>query len=171
VDQSAVVNDPGETVRDHVIHVYPRGGRLGLAIRTPRYRLVQWKTFGAPESEAIYELYDYQTDPLESANHYEQLPEVAKQLKAILATYPDPRPQVRSQPASKPPANKQSSDRSSLRNGWFAKRDKDQNGQLTMEEFLSNQPDSAEAKKRFPRFDTNSDGQVSQAEYVGAGRE
>jgi iduronate 2-sulfatase len=101
VDQSEVIKNPAATVRDHVIHVYPRGGRLGRAIRTPRYRLVQWKTIEALESEAAYELYDYQTDPLETANHFDQLPEVATQLKAILATHPNPLRQVRSQPARK----------------------------------------------------------------------
>ena len=60
---------------------------------------MQWKTIQTLESDAVYELYDYRADPLETANHFEQLPEVATQLMAMLATHPNPLRQVRSQPA------------------------------------------------------------------------
>ena len=80
--------------QESVIHVYPRGGRLGRAIRTDRYRMVEWKEPGASVATAEYELYDYQTDPLETANLATKEPEVLSQLKAILARHPEARPQV-----------------------------------------------------------------------------
>ncbi len=41
---------------------------------------------------------------------------------------------------------------------------------LTRQEFLAGQPDPGEAPKRFPRFDTNHDGELSRGESIGAGR-
>jgi ribonuclease R len=49
-------------VRDHA---FPRG-KLGRAIRTERYRLVEWRNPKDPISDAVYELYDYDTDPHET---------------------------------------------------------------------------------------------------------
>lgn len=84
-----VLKDPSTRVRDHAYHAYPRG-KLGRAIRTERYRLVQWKNPNAPEETAEYELYDYQTDPHETENVATKRPEVTAALKAKLATYPEP---------------------------------------------------------------------------------
>ena len=39
---------------------------------------------------ADYELYDYQSDPLESKNHAKVRPGVVAELKDILARYPPP---------------------------------------------------------------------------------
>ncbi|MGI9244723.1 MAG: sulfatase [Verrucomicrobiales bacterium] len=76
-----VLRDPEHRVRDHAYHVYPRR-KLGRAIRTDRYRLVEWGD--------EYELYDYLLDPLESENHAPARPEVVAELKEILARYPQP---------------------------------------------------------------------------------
>jgi iduronate 2-sulfatase len=76
-------------VRDHAYHVYPKQ-KLGRAIRTERYRLVQWKGIGESSESAEYELYDYQTDPLETKNLAAEHPEVASDLRKKLAAYPDP---------------------------------------------------------------------------------
>lgn len=90
-----VLKQPSALVKDHVSHVYPRGRRLGRAVRTPRYRLVQWKPFGAPDSEAEYELYDYQADPWETVNLAADHPELVARLKVYLDRQPEPRPPVR----------------------------------------------------------------------------
>ncbi|MED5586491.1 MAG: sulfatase [Verrucomicrobiota bacterium] len=84
-----VLKDPAARVRDHAFHAYPRG-KLGRAIRTERYRLVEWRRPGEPETNAQYELYDYQVDPLERENLAAKNAGVMKKLKATLASYPAP---------------------------------------------------------------------------------
>ena len=37
------LQNPTTPHRDHIIHVYPRAGFIGRAIRTHRYRMVEWK--------------------------------------------------------------------------------------------------------------------------------
>lgn len=82
-------------IRDHVIHVYPRGKRIGRAIRTERWRLVEWKEPAAPSASAEMELYDYQDDPLETRNLAAGKPEMVADLRAILAKHPEAKPQVK----------------------------------------------------------------------------
>ena len=83
----AVLEDPSARVRDHAYHAYPRA-RLGRAIRTERYRLVEWKGSNGPVE---YELYDYEKDPNETRNLASERPRVVEKLKAILAEYPSPK--------------------------------------------------------------------------------
>lgn len=90
-----VLKNPGLRIRDHAYHSYPRGGHLGRAVRTDRYRLVEWRSIDNPEGEKVYELYDYLKDPLETKNIYEQNKEVAATLKAILVNHPEPMMPVR----------------------------------------------------------------------------
>ncbi len=81
--------DPSRTLRDHAYHCFPRQrSLLGRAIRTKRYRLVEWKRFGADTSTAEYELYDYQADPLETKNIASEQPDIVARLAAILAAHP-----------------------------------------------------------------------------------
>ena len=61
---------------------------MGRAIRTERYRLVEWSKPGTPTE---YELYDYSNDSIESENLYSKLPKVANRLKTILKKYPKPK--------------------------------------------------------------------------------
>lgn len=70
------VRNPESTARDFVTHVYPRGGRLGRAIRDERYRMVQWKVPGERDRNAEIELYNYQTDPLETKNIAAEFPAI-----------------------------------------------------------------------------------------------
>jgi iduronate 2-sulfatase len=83
-----VLRDPASRVRDHAFHAYPKD-KLGRAIRTERYRMVEWKPIGGSTTLAEYELYDYQNDPLETRNLAGDLPEILNRHKAILATYPE----------------------------------------------------------------------------------
>ena len=90
-----VIDNPSAPTKDYIIHAYPRGQRIGRAVRTPRYRLVEWKVPGDDVSKAIYELYDYETDPGENKNLAKEKPEVVKELAAVLAKQPEAKPQIR----------------------------------------------------------------------------
>ncbi len=94
-----VLKDPATTTRDHIIHVYPRsrpgdGPILGRALRTGRYRLVEWKKIGAPTETAEYELYDYVEDPQETRNLATSHPMIVADLAALLAKHPEAKPQI-----------------------------------------------------------------------------
>jgi iduronate 2-sulfatase len=84
-----VLVDPAARVRDHAFHVFPRR-KLGRAIRTDRYRMVQWKRVEESDDAAEYELYDYQTDPLETRNLAAEHPDVVEAMREILHQYPTP---------------------------------------------------------------------------------
>lgn len=86
--------------KEVVFHAYPRnpkekGELLGRAVRTERYRLVEWKRIGAPADTAELELYDYKTDPDETRNLATEQPKVVARLRALLAKQPEARPQIR----------------------------------------------------------------------------
>jgi iduronate 2-sulfatase len=169
---TSVLKSPQEKARDSVIHVYPRGGRMGRAIRTDRYRMVEWKEPGASVETAEYELYDYETDPLETENVAGQQPEVLANLKEILAAHPEAKRQIKGTPiAASKPASAKGRGPSQDRAAMFRKRDKDGDRKLTMDEFLVSQPDPDEAPKRFPRFDKNGDGVLSEKEFVSSGKQ
>lgn len=90
-----VLKDPEVRVRDYAYHSYPRGGRIGRAIRTENYRLVQWKKAGAAVETAEYELYEYSEGPVEKKNIADENPAVVEELKSILDRQPEalaPRP-------------------------------------------------------------------------------
>ncbi|WP_379024397.1 sulfatase [Parapedobacter deserti] len=87
-----VLSNPETRIRDHAYHCFPRGGHLGRAIRTDRYRLVEWKKIGDTAETATYELYDYENGLMEVKNIAEEQPEVRKALQDILAQHPAPMP-------------------------------------------------------------------------------
>lgn len=179
---AGLLSDPAAAHRDHAIHVYPRtaperGNVLGRAVRTDRYRLVEWKRPGDAPENAELELYDYQLDPLETKNLAAEQPETVAQLRALLATHPEAKPQLKaadsatsnpaakgaSKPATKPAAgNRAKQDRGAM----FDRRDQDRDGKLTRDEFLKGQPDPDAAPARFERFDVDRDGLLSRDEFV-----
>ncbi len=161
---ASVLKDPATTVRDHAIHVYPRNGLIGRAIRTQRHRLVEWKKPGGAPDTAILELYDYETDPAETKNLAAEQPTVVAVLRQLLAQHPEAKPQIANKPEAAP--KKPAQDRGKM----FDQRDKDKDGQLTKEEFLLNQPDPEEAPKRFPKFDTDGNGTLSRDEFIKGGK-
>lgn len=77
-------------LKNHIYHSYPKGGYIGQAIRTERYRLVEWTHMKDKKAEKIFELYDYLDDPLETKNHAQLKPEVFKKLKQIINKHPKP---------------------------------------------------------------------------------
>ena len=93
VSQVVVLRDPNRRVKDDVYHAFPRGRGdkgewLGRAIRTERYRLVEWTPFAAGTGVPEWELYDYLEDPLERVNLASRRPTVVKQLRERLARHP-----------------------------------------------------------------------------------
>ncbi|MBA4020603.1 MAG: iduronate-2-sulfatase [Pirellula sp.] len=171
---AAVLRDPASSTRTAATHVYPRSDRIGRAVRTDCYRLVEWKVPGAAADTAELELYDYQTDAAETKNIAAEQPEVVAQLRAVLAKQPEAKPQIKpgkaantAAKASKPAAEgKPKQDRAAM----FAKRDKDGDGRLTREEFLTGQPDPDEAPARFLMFDLDKSGTLSREEFVSSGK-
>lgn len=97
-----VLKDPTHRVRDHAYHAYPRS-KLGRAIRTDRYRLVEWLGQDEDISKAEYELYDYSSDNFERTNIAGQKPEIVNQLKEILKKYPEPSGRKKTTPAQSIP--------------------------------------------------------------------
>jgi iduronate 2-sulfatase len=90
----AVLHDPTLALKDHVFHVYPRGERIGRAVRTERYRFVEWKRPGAAPDTAELELYDYQDDPHETKNLSADRADVVSRMRALLAAQPEAKPQI-----------------------------------------------------------------------------
>ena len=91
---SALAHPEHAQTKAAVFHVFPRSPRnlgwiLGRAVRTERYRLVEWKKPGDAAETAILELYDYVTDPDETRNIAKDQPEVVARLRATLATQPE----------------------------------------------------------------------------------
>ena len=162
-----VLRQPDQRARESIIHVYPRNKLLGRAIRTARHRMVEWKAPGAENATAEYELYDYEKDLLETRNLAASQPEILDSLKAILATHPEAKPQIRTgnEPAARPAGKPRQG-----RGAMFDKRDKDKDRQLTREEFLANQPDPGAAPARFLQFDKDKNGTLSREEFVGSGK-
>jgi iduronate 2-sulfatase len=92
---AATLRDPSAATKAAILHVYPRRNMIGRAVRTARYRLVEWKRPGAPADTAVLELYDYERDPLETVNLASQQPDVAAELREFLAKQPEAKPQLR----------------------------------------------------------------------------
>ena len=84
------LKDPAVKVREYATPCFPRGeGRMGRAIRTERYRMVEWKKPGEPADTAEIELYDYQAELPEAKNLAGERPEVVKEVRALLDRQPE----------------------------------------------------------------------------------
>lgn len=79
-----VLKDPSARVREFAYHAYPKR-LLGRAIRTERYRMVEWRSFDGSDDSLQFELYDYQNDPLETENLAAKQPSVVESLRQNLA--------------------------------------------------------------------------------------
>jgi iduronate 2-sulfatase len=92
---AAVLEDPTANTKEAIFHVYPRDGMIGRAVRTGRYRLVEWKKPGASAEIAVLELYDYENDPGESKNLAAEKPDVVAELRAVLDSQPKAKPPLK----------------------------------------------------------------------------
>lgn len=171
-----ILKRPSTRGREAVFHVYPRAPRdrgpiLGRAVRTARYRLVEWKKPGADPATAELELYDYRRDPGETRNVAGERLDVVAHLRALLAAQPEALPQwsARTTVATPGPAAAPGAARTD-RGVLFERRDANRDGQLTREEFLRGQRDPAQARERFDRFDADGSGLLSRDEFVSQGR-
>ena len=156
---------------DRSLDFYTRvlGMKLLRSTERPEQRYsLAFVGYGDERDTAVLELYDYQTDPEETKNFAADKPEVVAELLALLAQQPEAKPQVRS--GAQPGAKKSGANPKQDRAAMFDKRDKDGDGKLTREEFLTGQPDPAEAPKRFIAFDSDKDGSVNREEFITAGR-
>jgi iduronate 2-sulfatase len=94
-----VLKNPAHRIQDAIFHVFPRsrprdGAILGRAVRTERYRLVEWKKPGAGRETADFELYDYERDPLETKNFASSEPKLVQKLEALVAAQPEAKRQI-----------------------------------------------------------------------------
>lgn len=169
-----VLDRPDGPGRPHITHVYPRGGRMGIAVRDSRYRLVRWQSFdGAIDA---HELYDYQTDPTETTNIADQNADRVAAMSQWIDAEPAPRRQIRTSGGKSKAKASKSARKVPTRPKYdrakgFRGRDQNQDGFLSPQEFLSQQPDPDKAPSRFPIFDRNGDGQLSFEEYVYRGKQ
>lgn len=157
----SVLKDPSASVNDHVLQVIPRNGLIGRSLRTSSHRYVEWKKPGAAADTAEIELYDYTTDPEEKKNLATSQPEIVAKLREKLSAYPEAKHQFDITEVKAPTGQN--------REALFKGRDKDNDGKLTREEFLANQKDAEQAKKRLIRFDKDKDGTLTREEFVNAG--
>jgi len=87
LSMAEVIKMPSKRIRNHAFHAYPRA-KMGRAIRTEKFRMVEWKKKGKPTE---YELYDYSDNLYETKNIAAEKPTELKKLQAILAKYPEPK--------------------------------------------------------------------------------
>jgi arylsulfatase A-like enzyme len=64
---AVLLDDPSLQPVDAAFSQYPRGSNMGRAIRTPRYRLIEWRHRDSGELLGR-ELYDHESDPDETTN-------------------------------------------------------------------------------------------------------
>ena len=82
-----VLENPTKVTKDHAYHAYKKKGYIGEAIRNKRYRMVRW-TNSKDLDDVVYELYDYDEDPLETKNIAKEHKKIVKAMEDILNQYP-----------------------------------------------------------------------------------
>lgn len=74
-----LTNDPMQPWKSAAFHLYPRGGKMGRAMRTDRYHFVEWTENKSGKRNAV-ELYDLVVDPAENVNVAGEHPDVVAEL-------------------------------------------------------------------------------------------
>lgn len=166
------LEDPATPMKKVAISQYPRSNDkrplMGYSIRDERWRLTLWRDRKTQEI-AFTELYDEKNDPAESANLAEK-PEHKPVIEALSKFLLPPIPEAKAhadevgktEKAAKSDESKPAVDRKAL----FEKRDKNGDGKLSREEFMSGQPDAEAAKGRFEKWDDDKDGFISREDFI-----
>lgn len=74
-----LTDNPDLAWKKAAFHLYPRGNKMGHAIRTDRYHFVEWTLKKNGERDAV-ELYDLQEDPAENTNIAADRPDIVADL-------------------------------------------------------------------------------------------
>jgi N-acetylgalactosamine-6-sulfatase len=136
-----------------------------------------WKLFVNHDGSRV-ELYDIPRDVAERQNVADAHPEIVKDLTAKALAWQKSLPSSKAREAAtdgKPldtprraaqPKAAVPGDRATI----FKSKDTNHDGRLTLEEYLHRFSDEAEGRRRFPTFDTNGDGVLSEDEFVKMGK-
>lgn len=120
------------------------------------------------------ELYDIAKDVSELHNVAADHPDIVKDLTVKATAWQKslpPSPARDRGPTSRPAEKTTRSAKHAVdRATMFKAKDANHDGKLTLEEYLHNFPDEAEGRRRFPTFDTNKDGVLSEEEFINMGK-
>jgi N-acetylgalactosamine-6-sulfatase len=109
------------------------------------------------------ELYDIPSDPEEEHNLASAHPDVVARLTGLALAWKATLPP--GEEHAQPPSEKVMRERAPM----FKQKDTDKDGKLTLGEYLNKFPDPAEGRRRFPGFDTNHDGVLTEREFTRMG--
>ncbi len=176
-----VLDDPAAKVRPVAISQYPRNDAgeslMGYSIRDDRWRLTLWRD-RADNSIHATELYDEVGDPHETVNvaakpeHAEVVARLAKFLPAPIAPAKAGAGAADAKKAKGAPGAAKGDPKAGTRDrgAMFEARDANKDGKLTKEEFMTRQPDPAQAAQNFTQFDKDKSGDLTKDEFVKLGR-
>ena len=90
IDLTPVLKSPGKRI-GNMLTMPTTSVPIWVAIRTERYRLVEWIPHDSSKNETVYELYDYKEDPLETKNLADSKPKILNDMLELLAQELPPR--------------------------------------------------------------------------------
>lgn len=168
------LENPSAPMQKVAISQYPRGGEygslMGYSIRNERWRATFWRERKGAKIVAT-ELYDELNDPTETVSlhdkpeHQELLSALAQHLPPVGSAAEHPKSKV---PANSPVPAKNSAPANKTREARYDRLYPGK-AQLTLDEYLARQGDTAAAKVRFAKFDSNNDGFVTRSEFISSG--